>query len=80
MSVEPDGPDGQVASDLTRTSEVEVTFSADGPERTSVILTHRRIDRHGLGWEDLRTGVDVDDGWPLYLARYRGLPRDGGVA
>ena len=67
------GPDWQVATDLTRTSEVEVTFESEGERRTRVTLVHRHIERHGQGWESMRDGVDADDGWPLYLARYRAL-------
>lgn len=69
------GPDWQVATDLTRTSEVEVTFTPEGDHRTLVTLVHRHLDRHGAGWESMREGVDVDDGWPLYLARYQALTR-----
>jgi uncharacterized protein YndB with AHSA1/START domain len=69
------GPDWQVASDLSRTSEVEVTFAADGEHRTRVSLVHRHIERHGAGWESLREGLDAPDGWGLYLSRYVALTR-----
>ena len=69
------GSNWQVASDLTRVSEVEVTFAADGDHRTRVTLVHRHLDRHGPGWEPMRDGLDVHDGWPLYLARYQSLAR-----
>lgn len=69
------GPDWQVASDLTHTSEVEVTFTPVGPDRTTVVLVHRHLERHGDGWEAMRSGVDVDDGWPLYLTRFQALTR-----
>jgi uncharacterized protein YndB with AHSA1/START domain len=69
------GPDWQVATDLTRTSEVEVTFTAEDEDRTRVTLVHRHLDRHGAGWESMREGVDIHDGWPLYLARYQALTR-----
>lgn len=69
------GPDWQVTTDLGRTSEVEVTFVADGERRTRVTLTHRHIDRHGTGWESLRDGLEAEAGWPLYLARYDALTR-----
>ncbi|MGL5816169.1 MAG: SRPBCC family protein [Phycicoccus sp.] len=75
------GPDWQVAADLDRTSEVEVSFVAEGDGRTRVTLVHRHLDRHGAGWQSMREGVDADDGWPAYLARYRDLTRverDGG--
>lgn len=70
------GPDWQVASDLTRTSEVEITFAAAGEQRTRVTLVHRHIERHGAGWEAIQGGVDVEDGWPRYLARYLALTRE----
>ena len=67
------GPDWQVAADLSRTSEVEVTFVAEDERRTRVTLVHRHLDRHGEGWESMRDGVDAPDGWPLYLRRYVAL-------
>jgi hypothetical protein len=67
------GPTWQVESDLERTSEVEVTFIAEAPNRTRVDLEHRNLDRHGAGWESVRDGVDDDQGWPLYLDRYAAL-------
>ena len=70
------GPDWQVATDLTRTSEVEVTFTPESNQRTRVTLVHRHLERHGAGWEDMRNGVDIDDGWPLYLARFQDLTRE----
>jgi uncharacterized protein YndB with AHSA1/START domain len=63
-------PQWQIESDLERTSEVELRFTADGPERTRVELEHRHLDRHGDGWEGMRAGVEGDEGWPLYLKRY----------
>ncbi len=69
------GPDWQVTPDLARTSEVEVTFTPEGDQRTRVTLVHRHLERHGAGWEAVRHGVDVDGGWPLYLSRYVGLTR-----
>ena len=64
------GPQWQIEADKSNASEVEVRFVAESPERTRVELEHRRLDRHGPGWESLRDGVDSDGGWPLYLARY----------
>jgi uncharacterized protein YndB with AHSA1/START domain len=63
-------PYWQVETDEANTSEVEVRFIAETPERTRVELEHRNLDRHGPGWEGLRDGVANDEGWPLYLARY----------
>ena len=63
-------PHWQPESDPERASEVEVRFTADGPDRTRVELEHRNLDRHGDGWEGVREGVDSEGGWPLYLSRY----------
>jgi uncharacterized protein YndB with AHSA1/START domain len=64
-------PAWQLQTDPSRASEVEVTFTADGDERTLVRLEHRHFERHGEGWESVRGGVAGDGGWPLYLARFR---------
>jgi uncharacterized protein YndB with AHSA1/START domain len=66
-------PRWQLETDPGLTSEVEVRFTADSSERTLVELEHRNLDRHGTGWESLGEGVDGDQGWPLYLARYGAL-------
>ena len=67
------GPTWQIETDPGRTSEVEVRFVAESPDRTRVELEHRHIDRHGDGWESVREGVQADQGWPLYLQRYGDL-------
>ena len=66
-------PQWQVETDPELTSEVEVRFVAEGPDRTRVELEHRHLDRHGPGWQSVSDGVDGDRGWPLYLARYAAL-------
>jgi hypothetical protein len=63
-------PNWQLETDPSRTSEVEVTFVAEGPDRTRVELEHRHLERHGDGWESVRDGVADRAGWPLYLQRY----------
>jgi uncharacterized protein YndB with AHSA1/START domain len=67
------GPQWQIETEPANTSEVEVRFVAETPQRTRVELEHRKIDRHGPGWEAVRDGVADDAGWPLYLARYAAL-------
>ena len=67
------GPTWQVETDHALTSEVEVRFVAETPDRTRVELEHRHIDRHGPGWQSVRDGVDNQEGWPLYLDRYAAL-------
>jgi uncharacterized protein YndB with AHSA1/START domain len=63
-------PQWQIEPDPDKTSEVEVRFIAEAPERTRVELEHRNLDRHGPGWESERDGVAADQGWPLYLERF----------
>jgi uncharacterized protein YndB with AHSA1/START domain len=66
-------PHWQLESDLARSSEVEVRFVAEAPDRTRVELEHRNLERHGEGWESLREGVAGDQGWPLYLRQFGAL-------
>ena len=68
-------PQWQIESNLEKTSEVEVRFISETPERTRVELEHRNLERHGDGWEGLREGVGSEGGWPLYLQRFAGLLR-----
>ena len=63
-------PQWQIETDPEKTSEVEVRFFAESPDRTRVELEHRHLDRHGDGWEQVREGVDSEGGWPLYLRRF----------
>jgi uncharacterized protein YndB with AHSA1/START domain len=53
----------QIETDPKKTSEVVVTFAADGRDRTHVELEHRNLDRHGDGWEQMRDAVG--SGWSL---------------
>jgi uncharacterized protein YndB with AHSA1/START domain len=66
-------PQWQLETDPERTSEVEVRFIAETPDRTRVVLEHRNLDRHLQGWEGVREGVDSEAGWPLYLQRFAQL-------
>jgi uncharacterized protein YndB with AHSA1/START domain len=63
-------PQWQIETDPEKTSEVEVRFIAEAPERTRVELEHRNLERHGPGWEPERDAVGGEEGWPLYLRRF----------
>ena len=58
----------EIETDPSRTSEVEVTFTPDGPQRTTVRLEHRHLDRHGSGWEQMATAVGT--GWQDGVQRF----------
>jgi uncharacterized protein YndB with AHSA1/START domain len=66
-------PQWTIETEPDNTSEVEVTFVAETPERTRVELEHRHIDRHGPGWQAVSDGIADDAGWSLYLQRYAAL-------
>jgi uncharacterized protein YndB with AHSA1/START domain len=66
-------PRWQIETNHDLTSEVEVRFFAETPERTRVELEHRHLDHHGVAWESVRDGVGGERGWPLYLQRYAAL-------
>jgi uncharacterized protein YndB with AHSA1/START domain len=55
----------QLETDPDKTSEIEVRFMAEGPDRTLVELEHRHLDRHGEGWEGMRDAVGSPNGWNL---------------
>ncbi len=63
-------PQWQVETDPDKTSEVEVRFVTEAPERTRVELEHRNLDRHGGGWEGLRDAIGSEGGWPGALRRF----------
>ncbi len=62
--------DWKIETDPERTSEVEVRFLPEGDDRTRVELEHRRIDRHGDGWERMRDAVGSPNGWLIGLQRF----------
>ena len=70
-------PQWQIETEPDNTSEVEVTFIAETPQRTRVVLEHRHLDRHGPGWQAVGDSVAHDEGWPLYLSRYTALFTEG---
>jgi uncharacterized protein YndB with AHSA1/START domain len=66
-------PQWRIETNLRKTSEVEVRFISEKPDRTRVELEHRNLDRHGAGWEGERDAVASEGGWPLYLRRFGDL-------
>jgi uncharacterized protein YndB with AHSA1/START domain len=60
----------QIETDLEKTSEVEVRFVSEAPERTRVEVEHRNLERHGEDWQGMRDAVGSPGGWPLYLQRF----------
>jgi uncharacterized protein YndB with AHSA1/START domain len=62
--------DWQIEPDPARASEIEITFVAEEPGRTRVILEHRHLDRHGNGWEQMRAAVGSPGGWNSGLERF----------
>jgi uncharacterized protein YndB with AHSA1/START domain len=60
----------QLEADPEKTSEVEVRFIAESDDRTRVELEHRNLERHGDGWEEMRTAVGSPDGWMTGLRAF----------
>jgi uncharacterized protein YndB with AHSA1/START domain len=63
-------PQWRIETDPEKTSEVEVLFTSETPERTRVELEHRNLDRHGEGWEGTRDAVGSPGGWPGCLEAF----------
>lgn len=60
----------QIEAGPQQTSEVQVRFIAESPDRTRVELEHRKLDRHGDGWQSMRDAVGSPDGWIVGLTRF----------
>src|SRR3954467_14308438 len=64
------GPQWQIETDPANTSEVEVRFTEEAPDRTRVDLEHRHLDRHGDGWEHTRDAIAGEGGWATCLQAF----------
>jgi uncharacterized protein YndB with AHSA1/START domain len=69
-------PQWQLENDPEKSSEWEVRFGAESPDRTRVELEHRNLERHGESWEVVRDGVAGSGGWPIYLQRFAEVAKD----
>ncbi len=54
-------------------TEVEVTFSSEGPDRSRLDLQHRNLQRYGANTEQMRTIFDDPAGWTATLAGFAEL-------
>src|SRR5262245_60708832 len=63
-------PQWQYEPDVTKSSEVEITFTAEVGGTTRVQLEHRHFERHGEGAAAMKTGVDSPNGWGSLLQLY----------
>jgi uncharacterized protein YndB with AHSA1/START domain len=70
-------PQWKLETDPGRTSEVEVRFTEQGPDRTLVELEHRNLERHGEGWEQMRDAVASPGGWPGGMRAFAELLETG---
>jgi uncharacterized protein YndB with AHSA1/START domain len=57
-------------ADPARASEVEITFTADGPGHTRVQLEHRGFERRGADGQAVHDGVSAEGGWSAILQLY----------
>jgi uncharacterized protein YndB with AHSA1/START domain len=64
------GLDWRLETHPERTSQVEVRFVEQSPERTRVELEHRHLERHGEGWERMRDAVGSEGGWTQGLRAF----------
>ena len=53
-----------------KASTLEVTFAADTPQRTRVLLEHRDFERHGGGAPEYCAALASPRGWSWILDRY----------
>jgi len=64
------GLDWKFNPDLAKASEVEIRFTSEGPSTTLVELEHSRLERHGEGYQQLRTALDGPNAWASILAEF----------
>lgn len=57
--------------DANFVTEVEVTFTADGPKRTRVTLEHRNLERFGETAAELRKAIGASSGWGAIVDSFK---------
>jgi uncharacterized protein YndB with AHSA1/START domain len=55
--------DAEFGYDRELVTEVEVRFTAQGPERTHVELEHRNLERYGAAMDKVRDSIGSEGGW-----------------
>ena len=65
------GPDWRFNPDLAQASEVELRFTPEGPDHTSIELIHSKLERHGEGYEQFRAALDGPGAWEAILVAYQ---------
>jgi len=63
-------PDWHYEPDLGRCSEVEVLFTRTDDGNTLVEFEHRYFERHGEGWQLMRSAVGSEGGWNGVMALF----------
>jgi uncharacterized protein YndB with AHSA1/START domain len=63
-------PAWQYEPDLSKSSEVEITFTPQAPGMTRVDLEHRCLERHGAGVPDFKTALEGPGGWGGLLQEF----------
>jgi uncharacterized protein YndB with AHSA1/START domain len=53
-----------------KASEVEIRFFAESADKTRLQLEHRKLERHGTGWEQVRANVGAPGGWTFVLESF----------
>ena len=60
----------EIESDPDQGERDRSDVSSRGSHHDAGELTHRHLDRHGPGWEQMSKAVGSPDGWPRGLARF----------
>jgi uncharacterized protein YndB with AHSA1/START domain len=61
---------GEWKYDASFVTEIEVTFTPEGPQQTRVVLEHRELHRYGVAASDIRKMLDAPDGWGIALRQF----------